>query len=57
MYCPFTCGDKNFFKKMEYDGEEGRLLHGFPCPFGDGGRSEPSRANSTEEDIRNVKVA
>ena len=55
VYCPFTCRDNNFFKKMEYY-EEGRSLHGFPCPFNDGGISDPSKANSTE-DIRNVKVA
>ena len=57
VYCPFTCGDKIFFKKADYQ-EVGNSIYGFPCPFRDGGSSIPAQANTggTEVDKRFVKI-
>ena len=44
VYCPFTCGDKMFFKKAE-SREAGRSIYRLPCPFNDGGSAKASEVN------------
>ena len=36
LYCPFTCGDKNFFVRAKRS-NPGIPLDAEPCPFNDGG--------------------
>jgi hypothetical protein len=36
LYCPYTCGDKNFFRRATRP-NPGTPLDSKPCPFHDGG--------------------
>ena len=44
LYCPYSCGDKNFFQRA-IPPDPGIPLSQLPCPFNDGGRAYTDLAN------------